>query len=92
MLKVYGFQGWRWECPPEPNGSRATREICAAPSKAAVARATGHKSPRSIFNLTETGNASERHIALSQPGAVFWRPLDRYREPFVRAAVEKAPP
>jgi hypothetical protein len=29
-LKVYGYRGWRDECPPAPNGSKQTREIVAA--------------------------------------------------------------
>lgn len=75
-LRVYGWQGHRYECPAAANGSHQTREICAARSQVEVARCAGVKSPRQLFNLTETGNALELEIALRQPGVVFWRPID----------------
>lgn len=76
-LKVYGWQGYRIkECPPAPNGSHSTREICAATSMAAVARAAGEDHPRRLFNLGETGNNEEIAKALAEPGVVFWHPLD----------------
>lgn len=77
-LKIYGWQGMRRECPAAPNGSRQTREICAAPSMAAVARIMGEKSPRALFNLGETGNGMEIAQAMSEPGVVFWKPLNDY--------------
>ena len=81
-LLVFGWQGHRHECPPAPNGSRQTREICAAKSMAAVARAAGVKYPRQLFNLCDTGNAYECELALSSPGTVFWRPIDGKSEEF----------
>jgi hypothetical protein len=75
-LKVYGWIGWRRKCPPAPNGSQQTREICAASSKAAVARLLGEKDPRQIYNLCETGNEEEIAKALPKPNVVFWHPLD----------------
>jgi hypothetical protein len=78
-MKVYGWQGWRGECPAAPNGSHQTREICAAKSAAAVARVVGVKSPARLFNFCETGNAREIEIATAEPGVVFWSPLDSRR-------------
>lgn len=75
-LKVYGWIGWRQECPPSANGGKQTREICAAPSMAAVARILGVKSPKSL-DMCETGNPGELTQALAEPGVVFWSPLDR---------------
>jgi len=76
MLKVYAWQGWRSECSKAANGSMQTRELCAAKSKAAVARITGCKYAYQLFNLGETGNELEVKVALSEPGVVFWKPLD----------------
>lgn len=75
-LKVYGWQGWRNECPAAPNGGRQTREICAAKSGAEVARIMGVSSPARLFNFCETGNSREIEIALRSPGTVFWRPIN----------------
>ncbi len=77
-LKVYGWIGMRWECPPAPNGSRQTHEVCAAPSMAAVARIAGVKYPRELFNLSETGNEEAVAKALSEPYVIFWHPLDEH--------------
>ena len=76
-LKVYGWQGHRQECPPAPNGNKQTREIVAAPSIAAAARAAGYSRPRQMFNLCETGNDDDVKRAMSEPGVVFWHPLDQ---------------
>jgi hypothetical protein len=73
-LKVYGWIGMRRECPGHHH---QTHEICAAPSMAAVARVMGVKSPRQLFNLSETGNKEDIAKALSEPYVVFWRPLDQ---------------
>jgi hypothetical protein len=80
-VKVYGWQGYRGReidehFPETPDyRSRQTREICAAPSRAAVYRATGERVSYH-FNLVETGNAEEIEQALSGPGTVFWKPID----------------
>ncbi len=66
-LKVYGWIGHR---------SGQTREIVAAPSKAAVARIAGFNSPRQMFCLCETSNDAELAQARSNPGKVFWHPLN----------------
>jgi hypothetical protein len=78
-LKVYGWTGWRQECPPARNGGKQTREICAAPSMAAVARILGIKNPRTL-DMCTTGNVAELEKALANPGVVFWSPLDQRDE------------
>lgn len=79
-MRVYGYTGSRLECPPARNGSLQTREIVAARSFVAAARAFG-KSPSSLRPwCSETGNAEELSIAFAKPGVVFWRPLDFYGE------------
>jgi hypothetical protein len=75
-LKVYGWTNWRNECPRAPNGGRQTREICAAPSKAAAERALGERIPQGFGGIT--GNDEEIAQAMSEPGVVFWRPLDHF--------------
>jgi hypothetical protein len=76
-LKVYGWTGFRRECPAAPNGSRQTREIVAAKSWAEVARLSGV----SLYHLksygSETGNDVELEVALASPRIVFWIPLNR---------------
>jgi len=81
-LRVYGWIGFRSECQ---TNSRQTREIVAASSRAAAARIAGARSPRQLFNLSETGNADELATALAEPGAVFWQPLDAYSATWRRA-------
>lgn len=79
-LKVYGWQGFRTECPGVHG---QTREIVAATSKAAVARIAGAKGPWALFCLCETRNDREIELAMSKPGAIFWTPIDDrdgYRE------------
>lgn len=82
LLKVFGWQGWRSECPPALNGNKQTREVVAAKSKAEVARIAGKKYANQLFNLGETGNSLELQLALSKPGVIFWAPIDSrdYRE------------
>lgn len=75
-LHVYGWQGWRTECPAAPNGGRQTREVCAAHSKAEAARVAGKKWAHQLFNFGETGNEQDIAAAMAQPGVVLWRPLD----------------
>jgi hypothetical protein len=84
-LKVWGWQGYRSECLSSPNGARQTREICCAPTKAAVARIAGVKRPALLWNLGETVNAMELFRARSSPGKVLWRPLDGRRTEFREA-------
>lgn len=68
-LTVWGWNSFRQEA----NGSHhQTREIVAAPSKAAAARAAEVKDPRKLDNLCATGNAVEIHLAMAHPGVVFW--------------------
>lgn len=71
-LKVYGWCGYRIECKLAPNGSRQTREICAAHSIAEIKRIYGVNP----WNICETGNEKEISIAMSSPGTIFWIPLD----------------
>lgn len=80
---VWGWSGFRRECPPAPNGSRQTREICCAPSMAAAARAVGKKRASELSNICETFNETEVALARAKPGVVFWSALSsgrRYRE------------
>lgn len=74
-LKVYGWEGWRNECPAARNGNRQTREVVACKSKMAVARVAGVNRPVQLFNLDETGNEQDIAAAMSEPGTLFWRPL-----------------
>jgi len=79
-LKVYGWISQRIEARDHPEGkhwSNQTREIMAATSKAAVARAVPFVTrPRELFNLAETGNQTEIDTALSKIGTIFWKPVD----------------
>lgn len=78
QLKVYGWQGYRREMPkryPHIPWVRQTREICAAPSKAAVAKIVG-RPVYSLFNLNQTGNEFEIKSAMAKPGIVLWRGID----------------
>ena len=86
-FKVYGWRGWRNECEPAPNGSHQTREIVAATSLAAAARAAGEKGPWALDCVSETGNAQELDVALGSPNTVFWRSLNDNKGPFRRAKV-----
>lgn len=70
-MKVYGWQGSR------PHVGQ-TREIVAARSKAAAARAAGYDDPRQMFNLTDTGNIQEINVAHRNPGTVFWTPINTW--------------
>lgn len=75
-MKVYGWQSFRSEATPAPNGSRQTREIMAAKSVAEVLRVAGMS--RYEFNQsgTETGNDEELRVATARPGVVFWTELN----------------
>jgi hypothetical protein len=85
-LRVYGWRGWRPECPAAPNGSRQTRDIVAAHSRAEAARIAGEKGPWALDCLEETGNTEEIAQALSEPGVIFWRPNTDWKSPFQRVA------
>ena len=71
-LKVYGFTKWRAAAIPAPNGNRQTRNVVAAHSVAEVMRLADMS--RNDYNLSgsETGNADEIAVAMSEPGVVFW--------------------
>lgn len=78
-LKVYGWTGYRRDCPPAPNGNRQTREIVATTSKKEAARLVDPE--RSwmrppVSEIDETGNAAEIELATANPGVVFWCPID----------------
>lgn len=82
-LKVYGWTGHRFECPPAPNGSHQTREIVAASSVAEVMRLSGRRRS-GLFNICETGNDEEIATAMAEPGVVFWRGINDWRGPWTR--------
>ena len=74
-MKVYGWNSFRRECPAAPNGSHQTREICAAPSFAALKRAlkaAGKGVPGQDW-YSETGNIVELKVALNEPMTLFWK-------------------
>lgn len=75
--KVYGWVGHRYEAG---NTHNQTREIVAARSMAEAARLSGHRSPRQMWNLSETGNAVEIAVAMNHQtrGCVCWKPLDNH--------------
>jgi hypothetical protein len=54
-------------------GVGQTREVMAAPSKAAVARALGLRRPTQVFNLCETRNAQEIAVAHAHAGKILSR-------------------
>jgi len=76
-LTVYGWVGYRRECPKAANGGQQTREVVAATSQKAAARAAGEEQPRRLFNLGTTENEEEIEVAMAHPGVVFWHPLDQ---------------
>ena len=84
-LKVYGWCGHRLECPEY---HKQTREIVAAPSMAAAARAAGKNNARQLWNCCETGNAQEIKVAMKEPGVVFWCGINDYQKKFRRSNAE----
>lgn len=72
-MKVYGWTGMRPECKTH---HKQTREVVAAPSRAAAARIAGITSRTEIAEIVETRNDAECNLALSSPGEIFWHPLD----------------
>lgn len=81
-LKVYGWQGFRRECP---GAHSQTREIVAARSQTEAARLAGTTVAR-MFNLSETGNPREVEIAMATPGVIFWTPISGQRKEYTAAA------
>lgn len=84
-LRVFGWSGHR----PEAYGKDGnhehhgqTREICAARSMAAVARAAGVKHRARLWNLGVTGNKHEIEEAMKHPDRVLWRALNARSEPY----------
>lgn len=84
-LKVYDWQGWRPEAPAAPNGYRQTREVCAAPSMAALLRALKSRGRYTRKYMNDYGGVTEPEeypdhefvkTAMSEPGRIFWTPLD----------------
>jgi hypothetical protein len=71
--KVYGWNGYRSECPPALNGSCQTREICATTSIKRLCEILGCMKSE-LLCLSETSNTQECRLAMAAPGAVFWRP------------------
>ena len=80
-LRVYSWQSFRREANIEGNHHGQTREIVAATSKAEAARIARSTVGR-LFNLGETGNSSELEAALTDPGVVYWKPLNIHRHEF----------
>lgn len=70
--KVYGWNGYRADCPSALNGSQQTREICAATSVKKLCEILGCTKSE-LLCLSETGNELEVQIAMKEPGVVFWR-------------------
>jgi hypothetical protein len=76
-LKVYGWLGWRPDCPPAPNGNTQVRYIVAATSwRAAVATIPGEPLAHAMQFGSVTANDGEVRQAMSQPGQAFWAPVD----------------
>ena len=81
-LKVYGWTGTRYEAGAiareigKGYGRSQTREIVAATSKAAAARAAGVARAGQLWNLSETANDECIEIAMREPGRIFWKPTD----------------
>jgi hypothetical protein len=88
-LKVYGWIGWRNECPLAPNGSMQTREIVSARSKGEAAKLAGKSGPWRTWDLCETRNYDEMLQARSEPGMIFWHPLHERPVQWRRADVLK---
>lgn len=75
-LKVYAWQGHRPGAHPDTPWNNCTTEVCAAPTVAAVLRATGNTRRSQLFNLGTTGNENDIAVAMAEPGVVFWRGID----------------
>lgn len=73
-LKVYGFMGYRKECPPAANGNRQTREIVACTAWTTAAQLSGSSLNHIRTYGAITGNPAEVAVAMANPGVVFWTP------------------
>jgi hypothetical protein len=89
-LHVYGWLGWRLECPPGANGGRQTREVIAATSVAEVLRKTETRRSDYALQGDITANPEEVVLAMSRPGVNFWKPIDG-RGPDAWRADESSP-
>lgn len=74
-LKVWGWVGIN---PNPTNGHRQVREVVATTTKRQAIEASGLSAYTFNQYAGETGNTTERVTALSDPGAVFYRPLNDY--------------
>jgi hypothetical protein len=74
-LRVYSWQGHRAGAHPDAPWNGCTTEVIAAPSVAAVMRATG-KTRAALFNLGTTANEHDVAMATAEPGVWFWRGID----------------
>lgn len=79
QIKVYG---WQTFVSGAPSNGGQVRAICAARSMAEVARRTGAKSPRQLFNLGDTGNEREIALAMAHPDAILVRAISNWDAPF----------
>ena len=81
-LKVYGWTSSAFLPRDHPIFSDESwkshhsqfRAVIAAHSMAEAAKLTGHKHPRQMFCLTETGNDRDIEAAMSRPGVQFVTP------------------
>ena len=82
-LRVWGITLFRREAP---GPHHQTREIVAAPSRAAAGRAFGVSAGHMAKWAEETGNELELQTAIAEPGVVFWCGVNEYNGPYRRAA------
>jgi hypothetical protein len=78
----------RRECPPAPNRSRCTSDFVAAASKASAKRCFEQFSAWIRVPLSEIRESSAKavhDVVISEPGVVFWRPVDEYETELTRA-------
>jgi hypothetical protein len=76
-LKVYGG----WIIRPNVGSSPQCKVVVAAKSRAEVARLLD-VGIRHVTNfMSETGNAKDIEVAMSEPGTVFLRPMDPSPDP-----------
>lgn len=81
---------WDAQRPEAPGPHHQTRELVAAPSKAAAARAAGVSSPAKLHNLYRTPQPVEQALARSKPGVVFWQPINQSpSDPYFEAPPRK---
>lgn len=90
-LKAFAWTGHRGESP----GHHQTTEIVAATSQRAAAAIVG-ETPARLFNLRQVPNLPPYQSvlyakAMSEPGIVFWRPLDSRGADWTRVAPKQPP-